>query len=631
MTRSCTLSLLGFCMIPWFAGCGGELDSAEMGPLGADPFEVAAQTQDLVGGTSTSLRPEVGRYFNGSGGSCTATLIHPRYILTAAHCLNYPQYDDVTVRAGARFVTGSRTYNADRIHSFAYRRYEYTSSGDRTTDLALIRLATAVPTSVATPAVIAARPPRNNERVTTFGFGCTQRSPQSGGGFKQYLEFDYPNATTALCPGDSGGPVFLGNRTANGPIWGVNSDYTGSGSFNTWTDIFADVTYYKGQIEAIIRQWEGSNLEYDFDRPGSDYQSFWVFSNNVNDCREACETDSNCHAFTYRKAGVSSTYGYCWLKDRTPGMRAKTGYISGTAGKMNKGLGFTGGFTSFTASPARPDSCAQACGTNTSCQSWDYRVTGGVATCTLSSLQKTPTSCSGCYSGFKRPARELNTDRWGNDYTSVTTTSVTTCETYCAQSSLCKAWTHVASSSRCFLKDAEGAPSSYTGATSGKKRGLEVNTDRPGSDYASFTPATPSPEVCQASCANNTSCKAWTYTPPTSDGNPRCHLKNSIPGAYSTTRMVSGWQFNWFGSTLWTDDPPNTDRLGGDFSSFVPWPASSATCKSSCQNNSQCRAWTFIPSKEGQSARCYLKNSIPTARNTTNMVSGLKGTEFLRE
>lgn len=610
LAGAAALLVLGAC-----EGAAPEADAPE-----AD--DIARDERGLVGGTTTSLRPEVGRFWNGRGGACTATLIHERYVLTAAHCLDYPDYQNVAVLAGTQVQIAGTNYAVDRIHSFAYSRYEYTQSGDRTTDLALLRLSTAVPSTSATPARLATRMPRSGERVTLFGFGCTNRSPQSGGGSKQYFEFDFPSATQALCPGDSGGPAFIGSRTAGGELWGVNSDYSGSGTFSTWDDIFGDVTGRKVEIEAIIRYWEGDNTEPGFDRPGADYRSLWIYTNDVRDCRRECEQDPQCRAYTYRAPNASSSYGYCWLKNKITPMRPLAGFTSGTIGAVKSGLGFSGGFSSFTPSPATAEACAQACSQNASCQSWRFSGT----TCTFSAAHETLSVAAGSAAGHRQPARETNTDRWGADYRSFATSSANTCERTCAREARCAAFTHY--SGTCFLKETEGAPSTLSAATSGVRRGLESNTDRPGSDYRNFVPSSPDPEHCQAACASESSCKAFTYVPPSGSSSARCFLKSQVAGAYNTDGMRSGYRFVFGSLVSWVDDEPNMDRPGGDLSSL--WSSSWASCKSSCQANGSCRAWTWIPPRNGESAWCALKSSIPSPRSTNNMVSGLKGLEFLR-
>ncbi|HWU86760.1 MAG TPA: trypsin-like serine protease, partial [Kofleriaceae bacterium] len=146
--------------------------------------------------------------------SCTATLISPTVVLVAAHCLS-PAYTGTTVPAGAMFnFTDSggvaRSYAVDRIQAFATKRFEYVPQGTFTTDLAILHLSAQVPTSQALPADLALQEPYGGESSTVFGFGCTDRTPQSGGGYKQYKTFNFGSATTALCWGDSGGPVVYG-------------------------------------------------------------------------------------------------------------------------------------------------------------------------------------------------------------------------------------------------------------------------------------------------------------------------------------------------------------------------------------------------------------------------------------
>jgi len=70
----------------------------------------------------------------------------------------------------------------------------------------------------------------------------------------------------------------------------------------------------------------------------------------------------------------------------------------------------------------------------------------------------------------------------------------------------------------------------------------------------------------------------------------------------------------------------DTDRMGQDYDRYDT--NSAQDCRRSCASESQCRAFTFVPSYHyGQSAqrgRCFLKHSVPGQRYAPGMISGVK-------
>ena len=68
---------------------------------------------------------------------------------------------------------------------------------------------------------------------------------------------------------------------------------------------------------------DADQLEYNTDRPGSDYRNFDLPNGAGRDaglkqCLVECEGDDQCVAFTYVRAGLQGPNPRCWLKDRVP-------------------------------------------------------------------------------------------------------------------------------------------------------------------------------------------------------------------------------------------------------------------------------------------------------------------------
>jgi V8-like Glu-specific endopeptidase len=198
--------------------------------------DVGTHEQAIINGIPTNERPEVGIITN-SG--CTATLIRPRVILTAAHCVNYqtgPRSDGFLTGNGEFFAID---YVSSRI-----------SSGLGWGDLAVARLTSAVPPSSAVPTPNAYGDAGANEVVTVYGYGCTDRVSEVGYGTKRKYTFPYymRYQLDLLCPGDSGGPTILPSRgvvQVNSGYYLEGGDIYGSVADNhSWVSNWAD--YFNG-------------------------------------------------------------------------------------------------------------------------------------------------------------------------------------------------------------------------------------------------------------------------------------------------------------------------------------------------------------------------------------------------
>lgn len=138
----------------------------------------------------------------------------------------------------------------------------------------------------------------------------------------------------------------------------------------------------------------------------------------------------------------------------------------------------------------------------------------------------------------------------GHDFREVRDTGLSACQAMCSSESRCQAFTHNTAKNVCFLKSDVGRSVRFSGAVSGLKAvaaarpvgefDILPDTDVPGGDYrGGLTDARLrdiSIAACQAACAVDGQCAAFTYNEPKAV----CFLKSAVGRTQSFAGAISG-------------------------------------------------------------------------------------------
>ena len=88
------------------------------------------------------------------------------------------------------------------------------------------------------------------------------------------------------------------------------------------------------QLPVCAEMPKGHGMEMDTNRPGNDYKDLDLSEADPALCKDACQKERRCKAWTYVKPGIQGDNARCWLKNPIPPAGPDECCVSGQKGKQ---------------------------------------------------------------------------------------------------------------------------------------------------------------------------------------------------------------------------------------------------------------------------------------------------------
>lgn len=227
--------------------------AATGGPDGEDDTD-GRRGNPIVNGQETNDYPGTGMLLQGNFSFCTGTLVAPRTVITAAHCVDGQDPKGFTFGFGP-----SQDQVEAQVGVVSAVQHPQWDSQNLVNDVAVLTLDQDAPV-----APVAMNPSMDQswigKKVTLVGYGVTDGPSQTGGGTKRMVTVtvDKVEATTlgytttngeTACNGDSGGPAYL-EEGGQLLVAGITSyGDQGCKQYGVYTRVDAYLDFIKEQID----------------------------------------------------------------------------------------------------------------------------------------------------------------------------------------------------------------------------------------------------------------------------------------------------------------------------------------------------------------------------------------------
>ncbi|RJO65775.1 MAG: hypothetical protein C4523_15385 [Myxococcales bacterium] len=245
------------------AGCGGTAEEINAPPVDSAPQAIfyGGASPDLYTSMPTAQQNAVvalwWKYYYQL--FCSGTLVSPRVILTAAHCIRQDGYtispEDIEVHVGADASSPTAALAVQEVH------YNTSWDGSERNDVGVVILS--YPYNGATPIQIKRGGVSgiSGQYTQSVGFGMTQDSTDQNPNMRRYwtsMEVSYVdssaitvdgNGQTGVAPGDSGGPLLYdfgqgirvaGVASTSAEGWIYYANYASLGANEAWVQEWID-------------------------------------------------------------------------------------------------------------------------------------------------------------------------------------------------------------------------------------------------------------------------------------------------------------------------------------------------------------------------------------------------------